>query len=119
MLPAGLIDDFPAAVDFLYSSLPVFHRQGPAAYKADIGNINQLMEYAGNPHLNGVKFIHVAGTNGKGSVSHLIAAYIQSAGYKCGLYTSPHYVDMRERIKVNGELIPKEEFVSILNFFYQ
>lgn len=117
MLPAGLIDDFPAAVDYLYSSLPVFHRQGPAAYKADIGNINQLMEYAGNPHLNGVKFIHVAGTNGKGSVSHLIAAYIQSAGYKCGLYTSPHYVDMRERIKVNGELIPKEEFVSILNFF--
>jgi len=103
------------AEQFLYNSLPVFHRQGPAAYKADIGNISALMDAAGNPHqaINGL--IHIAGTNGKGSTTHLISAYLQQYGYKTGVYTSPHYTDIRERIKINGQLIPEESFVGCLN----
>lgn len=105
------------AEQFLYNSLPVFHRQGPAAYKADIGNIAALMDAAGNPHqtINGL--IHIAGTNGKGSTTHLIAAYLQRHGYKTGVYTSPHYTDIRERIKINGQLISEKSFVECLNRF--
>lgn len=112
-----VISTIDEAESFLYNSLPVFQRQGPAAYKADIGNIVKLMEFAGNPHLAPIKFIHIAGTNGKGSVTHLIAAYLQCNGYKTGVYTSPHYQDIRERIKVNGILIPEQDFISCLNFF--
>lgn len=113
-VPAKL-NSMAEAIDFLYSSLPVFHRQGPAAYKADIGNIAQLMEFAGNPHLSDTKYIHIAGTNGKGSVAHLTAAYITASGYTCGLYTSPHYENIRERIKIDGELVGEKDFVRILN----
>lgn len=105
------------AVNYLYTALPVFHRQGPAAYKADIGNITALMAVVDDPHLNGNKYIHIAGTNGKGSTAHLTAAYLQSLGYKVGVYTSPHYVNMRERIKINGQWISETDFVDILNKF--
>ncbi len=105
------------AVDYLYNALPVFHRQGPAAYKADIGNIAALMAAVDNPHLKGTKYIHIAGTNGKGSTAHLTAAYLQTLGYKVGVYTSPHYVNMRERIKINGQWISETDFVEILNKF--
>lgn len=111
------IVSFVEAQDFLYNALPVFHRQGPAAYKADIGNIKELMQYVGNPHQGPVKFIHLAGTNGKGSVTHLIAGYLQQAGYKVGVYTSPHYIDVRERIKINGALVSEASFVRLLNAF--
>lgn len=111
------INTFSDAESFLYNSLPMFHRQGPAAYKADIGNISRLMESVGNPHASGYRMIHIAGTNGKGSVTHLTAAYLQVYGYKVGVYTSPHYTDIRERIKINGELISEQDFVSYLKAF--
>ncbi|MFX5747478.1 bifunctional folylpolyglutamate synthase/dihydrofolate synthase, partial [Acinetobacter baumannii] len=82
-------------------------RIGAAAYKKDLTNTIALCEAIGNPHLQ-FKSIHIAGTNGKGSTSHMMAAILQKAGYKTGLYTSPHLHDFRERIKVNGELCSKE-----------
>ncbi len=112
-----IFSTFQEAESFLFNSLPVFQRQGPAAYKADIGNISALMEYAGNPHLAPIKFIHIAGTNGKGSLTHLIAAYILSCGFKTGIYTSPHYKNMRERIKIGNALIPENKIINYLNFF--
>jgi len=113
------INTLQEAEHYLYNSLPVFHRQGPAAYKADIGNISALMAHVGNPHSDGKKFIHIAGTNGKGSTAHLLAAYLQTNGYKTGVYTSPHYIDIRERIKIDGQLIPEQDFVNCLNAFME
>ena len=100
-------------LEFLYSQLPAYHRIGKAAYKSNLDNTLALDEYFGHPHLK-YKTIHVAGTNGKGSVSHLIASVLQEAGYKTGLYTSPHIKDFRERIKVNGEMIPKKEVTAFI-----
>ncbi len=94
------------ALEYMYAQLPMFHRVGPAAYKKDLGNIRALCTALGDPHLAS-PVIHVAGTNGKGSVSHLLSAYLQMLGYKTGLCTSPHYRDFRERIKINGQLIPE------------
>jgi len=98
--------NFQAALDYLYDSLPMFHRIGPAAYKDSLNNTLALDELYGHPHR---KFpaLHVAGTNGKGSVSHMLASVLQSAGYRTGLYTSPHLKDFRERIRINGRMIPK------------
>jgi len=101
--------DYQQTIDYLFSRLPMFSRLGAAAFKADLTNTIILSEAAGNPHLQ-FKSIHIAGTNGKGSASHMIAAIFQTAGYKTGLYTSPHLKDFRERIKVNGEMID-EAFV--------
>ncbi len=84
----------------------MYQRMGKAAYKADLSNTIKLVEHLDNPH-NSFKTIHVAGTNGKGSTSHMLASILQEAGYKVGLYTSPHLKDFRERIKINGEMIPK------------
>ena len=92
----------------MFNSLPMYHRIGKAAYKADITNTVAMMDYLGHPE-TGFRSIHVAGTNGKGSVSHLLASILQQAGYKVGLYTSPHLVDFRERIRINGEMISKKE----------
>lgn len=92
----------------MFARLPMFHRIGPAAYKNSLENTLLMDAFFGHPHHN-FKTIHVAGTNGKGSVSHMLAAVLQKAGYKTGLYTSPHLVDFRERIRVNGEMISKEE----------
>ena len=98
---------------YLYNQLPMFQRVGKAAYKADLGNTLQMMEILNHPH-HSFKSIHIAGTNGKGSSSHMIASIFQAAGYKTGLYTSPHMVDFRERIKVNGNLISKNEVVNFV-----
>jgi dihydrofolate synthase / folylpolyglutamate synthase len=96
-------------INYLFEKLPMFSRIGAAAYKKDLTNTIALCEAIGNPH-HQFKSIHIAGTNGKGSTSHMLAAILQTAGYKTGLYTSPHLHDFRERIKVNGELC-SEEFV--------
>lgn len=101
--------NYQSTIEYLFSRLPMFSRIGAAAFKKDLTNTIRLCEHLGNPHQK-FKSIHVAGTNGKGSVSHMIASILQTAGYKTGLYTSPHLKDFRERIKVNGEMI-SEGFV--------
>ena len=104
---------YKQTLEFLFSQLPAYHRIGKAAYKNDLNSTIALDNYFGNPHLK-YKTIHVGGTNGKGSVSHMIASILQEAGYKTGLYTSPHLKDFRERIKVNGEMIPENEIVTFV-----
>lgn len=99
--------EYSEAIDFLYNSLPVFQRQGPGAYKPGLGTSLALDEAFGHPHRR-FRSIHIAGTNGKGSTAHTLAAMLQAAGYKTGLYTSPHLVDFRERIRINGEKISRE-----------
>lgn len=101
-------------IDYLYSRLPLFSRIGPAAIKADLHNTIAICEFLGNPQ-NKFKTIHIAGTNGKGSTSHMLASILQEAGYKTGLYTSPHLYDFRERIKVNGEMCSCEFVTSFTN----
>jgi len=105
--------NYQQTLDFLFSSLPAFHRIGKAAYKDNLDNSNALDDYFGHPH-NQFRSVHVAGTNGKGSVSHMIASVLQEAGYKTGLYTSPHLKDFRERIRVNGVMIPETEVVEFI-----
>jgi dihydrofolate synthase/folylpolyglutamate synthase len=100
-------------IEFLYSSLPAYHRIGKAAYKNNLNNTIELDNYFGHPHTQ-FKTIHIAGTNGKGSVSHMIASVLQEAGWKTGLYTSPHLKDFRERIRVNGKMIPKREVTTFI-----
>ena len=101
--------NYQQTLDYMFARLPMFSRIGAAAYKADLTNTIKLCETLGNPH-HQFKSIHIAGTNGKGSVSHTLAAILQTAGYKTGLYTSPHLRDFRERIKINGLMI-EEAFV--------
>jgi len=98
---------------FLFSQLPMYQRQGKSAYKADLENIVAFSALLNHPE-NRFKSIHIAGTNGKGSVSHMLAAIMQTAGYKTGLYTSPHLRDFRERIKINGEMISEKEVVEFV-----
>ncbi len=105
--------NYKETTDWLFSQLPMFHRVGKAAYKADLENTLALDRYFGHPHRNFLS-IHIAGTNGKGSVSSMLAAIFQAAGFKTGLYTSPHLVDYRERIRINGEMIPKKEVVGFV-----
>ncbi|MBS0011449.1 MAG: bifunctional folylpolyglutamate synthase/dihydrofolate synthase [Bacteroidales bacterium] len=105
--------DYQAAIDFLYSSLPMYQRIGRAAYKSDLATTLSLDRYFGYPH-RAFRTIHVAGTNGKGSVSHMLAAILQTAGYKTGLYTSPHYIDFRERIRVNGRMADRQYVVDFV-----
>ncbi|MCB9263269.1 MAG: bifunctional folylpolyglutamate synthase/dihydrofolate synthase [Flavobacteriales bacterium] len=101
--------NYTQTLEFLYAQLPMYQRIGSAAYKKDLTNTLALCEVLGNPH-HSFKTIHVAGTNGKGSCSHSLASVFQENGYKTGLYTSPHLIDFRERIKVDGQLV-SEEFV--------
>jgi dihydrofolate synthase/folylpolyglutamate synthase len=103
--------NYQQTIDYLFTRLPMFSRIGAAAYKADLHNTITLCASLGDPQ-NRFKSIHIAGTNGKGSVSHMLAAVLQTAGYKTGLYTSPHLKDFRERIKVNGEMISKNAVVD-------
>lgn len=98
---------YEESLNYLYQQLPMFSRVGTAAYKKDLTNTKQLCQTLNNPQTK-FKSIHIAGTNGKGSVSHILAAILQTAGYKTGLYTSPHLKDFRERIKINGELCSKD-----------
>lgn len=104
---------YTESIHYLYNKLPVFSRNGAKAYKADLKNTIALCNFLGNPE-NKIKTIHIAGTNGKGSVSHMLAAILQANGYKTGLYTSPHLKDFRERIKINGELIDQEFVVNFV-----
>ncbi|MFM2225734.1 MAG: hypothetical protein RJA07_1936 [Bacteroidota bacterium] len=103
--------NYQQTIDYLFSRLPMFHRIGAAAYKADLNNTLALMKHLNHPE-NKFKTIHVAGTNGKGSSSHLLASVFQSAGYKTGLYTSPHLKDFRERIRINGEMISQQDVID-------
>jgi dihydrofolate synthase/folylpolyglutamate synthase len=102
---------YSQTLEFLYSHLPMFQRIGAAAYRADLSNTIALCKAAGNPERD-LKCIHVAGTNGKGSTSHLLASIFMEAGYKVGLYTSPHLKDFRERITINGKMISKKFVVD-------
>ncbi len=105
--------DYAQTLQYLYNQLPMYQRVGQAAYKADLNNTLALDDYFGHPHST-FRTIHVAGTNGKGSVSHSLAAILQSAGYKTGLYTSPHLKDFRERIRVNGQMITENAVVDFV-----
>lgn len=104
---------YSEATEYLFTSAPLFQNIGAGAYKEGLGNTEALDTHFGHPHRKYMT-IHVAGTNGKGSVSHTLAAILQSAGYRVGLYTSPHLVDFRERIRVNGEMISKERVVKFV-----
>ena len=114
--------NYQETLDWMFVQLPMYQRQGAAAYKKDLSNTILLVNHLGNPH-NNFKSIHVAGTNGKGSCSHMLASVLQEAGFKVGLYTSPHLVDFRERIKVNGNEMPEEKVVDFIkknkSFFEQ
>lgn len=103
--------NYKACLEYLYAKLPMFSRTGPAALKPDLTNTLQICSYLGNPEAR-FPTIHVAGTNGKGSVSHMLASILQEAGFKTGLYTSPHLRDFRERIRINGTMIPEKDVVS-------
>ncbi len=104
---------YEQTLEYLFSQLPMYQRQGKAAYKANLDNTEALDRYFDHPHRT-FKTVHVAGTNGKGSTSHMIASVLQTAGYKVGLYTSPHLQDFRERIRVNGQMMTKEAVVEFV-----
>jgi dihydrofolate synthase/folylpolyglutamate synthase len=104
---------YPETIDYLYSQLPLFTRVGASAYKANLDNTIELCKRLGNPQ-DKFKSVHVGGTNGKGSTSHMLAAIFQTAGYKTGLYTSPHLKDFRERIRINGQMISEQEVTDFV-----
>jgi len=108
--------DYQAALDYLFSQLPMYQRSGPLAYKPDLGNTLALMDLTGHQHEK-LACVHIAGTNGKGSTSHMIAAVLQSAGYKTGLYTSPHLKDFRERIRIDGKMMDPEAVTTFVEQF--
>ena len=110
------MNGYKETIEWLFRQLPMFSRVGAAAYKPGLDTSLRLDAHFGHPHRR-FKSIHVAGTNGKGSCSHLLAAMLQSEGYRVGLYTSPHLVDFRERIRVNGEMIPESAVVDFVNRF--
>ena len=105
---------YQETIDWLFSNLPMFQRIGASAFKKDLTNITELCEYLGNPQ-NKFKSIHVAGTNGKGSTSHMLASILQEAGYKTGLTTSPHLKDFRERMRINGVMCEEDFVVDFVN----
>lgn len=113
--------NYTETTNWLFNQLPMYQTQGASAYKADLTNTILLANHLQNPEKK-LQFIHVAGTNGKGSTSHLLASVLQEAGYKVGLYTSPHLKDFRERIKINGEEISEDfvcEFVAKNKSFFE
>jgi len=103
-------------LSFLYGQLPMYQRIGAAAYKENLDNTIAIANILGNPERKFIS-VHIAGTNGKGSVSHALASVLQAAGYKTGLYTSPHLLDFRERIRINGSMISKEKLVDFVNSY--
>lgn len=102
---------YTETLDYLFNALPTYQNQGQSAYKENLDNTYALMEVLNSPHKK-FKSIHIAGTNGKGSVSHILAAIFQKCGYKTGLYTSPHLLDFRERVRIDGEMISEEAVVK-------
>ena len=107
---------YTEAIDYLYNATPMFEHMGASAYKPGLQTTEALDEHYGHPH-RAYKTIHVAGTNGKGSCSHSLASILQEAGYRVGLYTSPHLVDFRERIRVNGEPVSQQYVVDFVEDF--
>lgn len=105
---------YKETLEWMFVQLPMYQKIGGAAYKKDLQATLDMMKYLNHPEV-GFKSIHVAGTNGKGSVSHMLASIFQEAGYKTGLYTSPHLRDFRERIKINGKMIPESEVTNFIN----
>ncbi len=105
--------NYKETLAWLFAQLPMYQREGKAAYKANLDNTLKLDQHFGSPHKH-FKTIHVGGTNGKGSVSHMLASILQEAGYKTGLYTSPHLKDFRERIKINGEMISEQYVIDFV-----
>lgn len=109
-----MVRTYNEVIEYLFARLPMFTRDGASAIKKDTDNTVRLCQALGNPHTK-FKSVHVAGTNGKGSTSHLLASILASAGYKTGLYTSPHLIDFRERIRINGAMIPQENVINFVN----
>lgn len=107
---------YKEAIDVLFTKLPMFQRSGPAAYKANLDGTLAVCEMLNNPQ-HSLKFIHIAGTNGKGTVAHMLASVLQKSGFSVGLFTSPHLVDFRERIRVGGDKISKDEVVGFVEEF--
>ena len=105
--------NYNETLNWMFNKLPMYQRIGAAAYKADLNTTIEILDYLDNPQ-NNFKSVHVAGTNGKGSTSHSLASVFQEAGYKTGLYTSPHLRDFRERIRINGEMIPENEVIDFI-----
>lgn len=105
--------NYQETIDFLFRQLPMFQRVGNTAFKKNLDNILALSEHLGHPHTH-FKSIHIAGTNGKGSTAHMITAILQASGLKVGLYTSPHYKDFRERIKINGAFITEQAVIDFV-----
>jgi len=105
--------NYTETLEWLFNQLPTYQKIGKSAYKADLSNITRLVDYLGSPHEQ-FKSIHVGGTNGKGSSSHMLASVLQEAGYKVGLYTSPHLKDFRERIKINGKMISENQVIDFV-----
>lgn len=106
--------NYQDAIAYLFDRLPMFQRVGKSAYKSNLDTTLALDEYFGHPHRT-FQSIHIAGTNGKGSVAHMLSSILQSAGYRVGLYTSPHLTDFRERIRIDGKMIPEEKVTEFVN----
>jgi len=100
-------------INWMFSQLPMYQHQGKSAYKKDLSNTIRFATHLKNPEIK-FKSVHVAGTNGKGSTSHMLASVLQEAGYKVGLYTSPHLKDFRERIKINGKEVSKQFVIGFI-----
>jgi dihydrofolate synthase/folylpolyglutamate synthase len=115
---SGIFNTYADVISYLYSRLPMFSRLGADAIKADLINTEKFCTHLSEPQKK-FKSVHVGGTNGKGSSSHMLAAILQTAGYKTGLYTSPHLKDFRERIRINGEMISEQEVLEFVNKNYE
>ncbi|PLW96530.1 MAG: hypothetical protein C0593_11260 [Marinilabiliales bacterium] len=109
-----MFTNYKETLEFLFSQLPMYQRTGAAAYKANLDNTHALCAMLGNPEKE-IPAIHVAGTNGKGSVSHMLTSALMEQGYRVGLYTSPHLTDFRERITVKGKQISEQEVMDFVN----
>ncbi len=105
---------YELALSYLLEQLPMYQRQGSKAIKKGLGNITKLCEWTNNPQ-NKLNCIHIAGTNGKGSLAHILSAVLQTAGLKIGIYTSPHLLDFRERIRINNKKVNKEYVSAFVN----
>ena len=105
--------NYADTTNWMFNKFPMYQKIGAKAYKPDLGNITELLDFLGNPQ-NNFKTVHVAGTNGKGTVSHTLASIFQECGYKTGLYTSPHLLDFRERIRINGQMIPEQNVIDFI-----
>ena len=104
---------YKQTIEYLFAQLPMYQRVGAIAFKKDLGNIKLLCSYLNDPHTK-FKSIHIAGTNGKGSVAHILSSILSAAGYKTGLYTSPHLKDFRERIRINGKEISEQQVIDFV-----